>query len=393
MDKRDYYEVLEIGKNASSDEIKSQYRKMAMKFHPDRNPDDNDAENKFKEATEAYEVLSDNDKRARYDQYGFAGLRGNDYSQYSNANDIFSHFSDIFSNFGFSGGGGSIFDDFFGGSSSGRRGSRRQQGERGSDIRIKLPLTLEEIAKSVEKTLKIKRLTSCESCHGSGAKSGSDSKTCPTCNGMGEVRQVRSTGFMQISNVTVCPSCSGRGQVIKDKCLSCNGEGRISAEDTVKVNIPAGVEQGNYLPVRTKGNAGRYGGESGDLIVVIEEKEHEYFKREGTTVIYDAVISYPEAALGCELEIPTLFGTDRIRIDAGSQPGSVIRLNGRGIPHLNSGAKGDLLVYLDVYVPTSLNSKEKTLLKELSQSDNIYPKKRHSTKSKDFFDKLKDALF
>lgn len=383
MAKKDYYEVLDVPRTASSDEIKAAYRKLALKYHPDRNPDHPEADDLFKEATQAYEVLSDQDKRARYDQYGHEGIRGGmDYTNFGGIDDIFSQFGDIF--------GGSIFGDFFGGGGS-RRSHKRSTGERGSDLKIRLPLTLEEIAEGVDKTLKIKHAIGCESCNGSGAKSGSGYATCTTCNGQGEIRQVSRSVFGQFVNISACPHCNGTGKILKEKCDDCGGEGRVQAEDTIKVSIPAGVEEGNYLPLRGRGNAGRRGGPSGDLIVVIEEKEHELFARNGDNILYNLSVSFPEAALGVEKVIPVLGGEDNIKIDAGTQPGSTIVLKNKGITHLNSHGRGDMIVIVNVYVPTKLSSKEKSLIKDLAEMENIAPTNKN--KKKDFFDKVKDTFF
>lgn len=387
MSKRDYYEILGVDRNAGLDEIKSSYRKLALQFHPDRNPDNKESEEKFKEAAEAYEVLSDSDKRRRYDQFGHEGLRmGSDYGGFRNVEDIFSHFSDIFS-------GGSIFDDLFGGGNRRRGSSRRSMAERGSDLKIKLPLTLEEIATGVEKTLKIKRMTTCDACHGSGVGENNHYNTCPSCNGTGEIRHVSRSMFGQFVNISTCSQCNGSGQVITDPCKKCNGEGRVSSEETVKVNIPAGVESGNYLPLRGKGNAGRRGGEAGDLIVVIDEKEHQFFKRDGNNVIYELPISITDAALGAEIEIPTIYGYDKLKIDAGTQPGSILKMKNLGIPYLNSYGKGDQIVVINVFIPTNLSSKEKTIFKELANSPNLTPRKKADGKQKDFFEKVKDVFF
>lgn len=387
MTKRDYYEILEIDKNAGSEDIKSAYRKKALQYHPDRNPDNKDAEELFKEASEAYAVLSDTNKRARYDRYGHEGLRGgggsSDFSGFSNMSDIFSAFGDIFE-------GGSIFDSFFGG---GSRQRSRSNGERGADIKIRLPLTLEEIAAGVEKIIKIKRMDSCPSCHGSGSKRGSGSTTCPACNGSGEVRHVSRSVFGQFVNIATCTNCGGSGSVIKDKCETCLGDGRVQQEDSVKITIPAGVEEGNYIPVRGKGHAGRRGGDAGDLMVIIAEKEHPIFRRQEDDVIYKLEIGFPDAALGAEIEVPTLTGTHKLKIEPGTQPGATIRLRDLGIQHLNSYGKGDQIVIVNVYIPVKLNSTEKTLLKELQKSENIAPKKKDGSKSKDFFEKVKDAFF
>lgn len=387
MAKRDYYEVLGIDKNADTTTIKSAYRKVAIKYHPDKNPDNKEAEEKFKEASEAYEVLSDSNKRSRYDRFGHEGLRGGqDYRQYTDMDDIFSSFGDIF------GGGGSIFDEFFG--TGARRGGRqRQQGIPGSDLKVTMKLTLEEVAKGVAKKIKIKRFTECEACNGTGAKSGTGMQTCRTCNGAGQVRQVQRSVFGQFVNITTCPECSGTGHIIKEKCEVCHGEGRTKVEETVSVNIPAGVESGNYLPVRGKGHAGKQGGPSGDLIVVIEEKEHEHFIRQGNDILYQLNISYPQAALGADISIPTLDGEDSVAIEPGTQPGATIKLRAKGIPELNGYGKGDLKIIINVYVPTKLNSDEKRILNELNELENINPNKKETKKHKDFFDKIKEALF
>lgn len=389
MAKRDYYEILGVSKQSDANEIKSAYRKAALKYHPDRNPDDAEAENKFKEATEAYEVLSDAQKREKYDHYGHDGLRmGQDFGGYSNINDIFSHFSDIFSGSFFSGG----FDDLFGGGGSRRRGGTRSA-DRGSDLKIRLPLTLEEIATGAEKTIKIKKWIHCDECGGKGAKDSSSFSRCPACNGTGEIRQVSRSMFGQFVNISTCSRCNGSGQIITDPCPKCNGEGRVQAEDTVKVSIPAGVESGNYIPLRGKGNAGKNGGHPGDLIVVIEEQEHKIFKRHNDDVVYELNISFPEAALGTEIEVPTLYGDKKIKIDAGTQPGTHIRMKDMGIPSLNSYRKGMQIVIVNVFIPTSLSSKEKQAIKELMNLPSINPDKKETGKSKDFFEKVKDVFF
>lgn len=388
MNKRDYYEILGLTKTATADEIKSAYRKLAMKFHPDRNPDDKDAEAKFKEATEAYEVLGDEGKRKRYDQFGHQGVRaGQDFHQNVNINDIFSQFGDIFG-----GNGGTIFDEFFGGGQR-KGGQRRAVGQPGSDLKVRLSLTLEEIASGVEKTLKIKRHRTCDTCNGSGAKSGSGFVTCTTCQGQGEIRQVSRSMFGQFVNISACNTCGGAGQVIKDQCLTCSGEGRVHGETTLKVNVPAGVSSGNYIPIRGKGNAGRRGGDAGDVIVVIEETDHQHFHRDGDDIVYDLTISFPDAVLGGEIDIPTLTGTAALKIEAGTQPGTVLKMRDKGIPHLNSYGKGDQLVRVNIYVPTKLSGKEKDLMKELSSSENIAPKKgKKSSKDTGFFGKMRDAF-
>lgn len=388
MDKRDYYEILGVQKNASTDDIKSAYRKMALQFHPDRNPDNKEAEEKFKEAAEAYEVLSDATKRSRYDQFGHQGLKmGQDFRAYSDIGDIFSAFSDIF-------GGSGIFGDIFGGGARGRT-SRRSMAEQGSDLKIKLPLTLEEISTGTEKTIKIKRHIICSSCRGTGAKDQSSYAKCRTCNGAGELRQVSRSVFGQFVNISTCPSCNGTGQIITDVCKECNGEGRVQDEDTIKVEIPAGVQAGNYIPMRNKGNAGRRGGDYGDLIIIIDEKEHPVFHRNENNIHYNLVVNFPDAAQGAELDVPTLYGNHKLKIAPGTQPGTILKIKDKGLPQLHSNHKGDQIVHINVYVPTSLSAKDKAILKELAESPNISPKKKSSTaaKPKDFFDKVKDAFF
>ncbi|MEK6649384.1 MAG: molecular chaperone DnaJ, partial [Bacteroidota bacterium] len=335
MTKRDYYEVLGVSRSAAEDEIKKAYRQLALKFHPDRNSGNKEAEDKFKEAAEAYEVLSDAEKRRRYDQFGHDGLRGTNYRDFNNVNDIFSAFGDIFGG-GF---GGGMFDEVFG--ASGQRRRRGQHGQPGSDLRIRLPLSLEVISTGVEKKLKVRRQRTCDTCKGSGARTSSGRAACPQCNGTGELRQVSRSMFGQFVNIATCPTCEGEGKVVKDPCPACHGEGRQQGESTIKVTVPAGVSTGNYIPLQGQGNAGRRGGPPGDLIVVIEEEEHPHFTRNGDDIIYDLVISFPQAALGGEVEVPTLAGTARLTIDAGTPPGRLLRMRERGIPHLNNYGRGD----------------------------------------------------
>lgn len=385
MTKRDYYEVLGVARSASEDEIKKAYRQLALKYHPDRNPGNKEAEEKFKEAAEAYEVLSDAEKRRRYDQLGHDGLRGTNYRDFTNVNDVFSAFGDIFGQ-GF---GGGIFEEVFGG---GQRRRRTGHGQPGSDLRIRLPLTLEEIASGVEKKLKVRRQKACETCKGSGAKGSSGRSTCPQCNGTGELRQVSRSMFGQFVNISSCPTCDGEGKVIRDPCSACHGEGRVQGESTIKVTVPAGVSNGNYIPLQGQGNAGRRGGPPGDLIVMIEEEEHPQFTRNGDDIIYDLVVSFPTAALGGEVEAPTLGGKARLQIEPGTPPGRMLRMRERGIPHLNSYGRGDQIVRIQVWVPRKLNAKEKELLKELSKSEHIVPTEEDQRGAKSFFEKVKDAF-
>jgi molecular chaperone DnaJ len=386
MTQRDYYDVLGVTKTASQDEIKSAYRKLAMQYHPDRNPGDSAAEEKFKEAAEAYDVLGDTEKRARYDRFGHAGTRGAGPggAHFTDINDIFSHFSDIFGQ----GGGGTIFDAFFGGQGQRSRGPRTMA-EPGADLRIRMHLSLEDIAHGVERTIKLRRWNVCQMCTGSGAADGSGTTTCTTCNGSGELRQVSRSMFGQFVNVSVCATCSGSGQIIKNRCTTCSGEGRVEGEGTISVTIPPGVRTGNYLEVPGEGHAGRRGGPAGTVIVVVEEQEHEHFERQEDDVYVDVVVDFPTAALGGTIPVETLFGTEDVDVAAGTQPGELIRLKGKGIPHLNSRGSGDFYIRFNVWVPTSLSSKEKTALRDLAESDHFKP---GAKSNKSFFSKMKEAF-
>jgi len=385
MSKRDYYEVLGVSKTASPEEIKKAYRKKAMEYHPDRNKDNPDAERLFKEAAEAFDVLKDPNKKARYDQFGHQGMhsggfREPDFQGFS-MEDIFSQFGDIFG------------QDMFGG--GGRRGgqsrAQRSAGRPGDDMKINLKLTLEDIAFGVEKKLKVKKYLKCDSCKGTGAESTSDFMTCGTCNGMGEVRQVSRTMFGQFVNVQPCPTCGGEGRTIKNKCKKCGGEGRVKGEETVKVKIPSGVARGNYLTLRGQGNAGIRGGEAGDLIVIIDETEHEFFERKGDDIYYDTNISVPEAILGTEIEVPTLKGKAKLRVDAGTQPGKLLRMREKGIKGLNNQRFGDQYVRVNVYMPESVNEEEKKLLEKLKAARNFDPTQKHE-QNKGFFTRIKEAF-
>lgn len=381
MPKRDYYEVLGVQRTASMDDVKKSYRKLAMKYHPDRNPGNKDAEEKFKEATEAYEVLSDQEKRARYDRFGHEGVKqGADFHDWSrtNPNDIFSVFNDIFG----AGFGGSIFDDFFGGGTRTRTRPGTSVGERGGDLKISVRLTLEEIGTGVEKKVKLKRQEKCRTCGGSGARSGSGSSTCPTCGGAGEIRRATRTMFGQFVNIVPCTTCGGAGKIIKDPCPTCGGAGRVNGESTIKIKIPAGVGDGNYLTLRGEGNAGRRGGPGGDLIAMIEEVRHPHFRRDGDDIIYRLDLSFPEAALGSEVEVPTLTGRAKLKIEPGIQSGKILRMRDKGLPHLNGYGKGDQLVAINIYTPTKLSNKEKDLLRQLDGSANLKPPSRDGSSSK-----------
>ncbi|RPD48854.1 molecular chaperone DnaJ [Paracnuella aquatica] len=387
MSKRDYYEVLGVAKNASADEIKKSYRKVAMQYHPDRNPGDKAAEEKFKEAAEAYEVLSDADKKAQYDRYGHAGLGGNGRGGFHpggmNMDDIFSQFGDIF--------GEDMFGSFFGGGrGGGGRGGQRARGTRGSNLRIKLKLTYEEIAKGVTKNIKVKKYVGCNTCGGSGAKDSGSVQTCGTCGGSGQVRKVTSTFLGQMQTVTTCPTCNGEGSTITAKCGSCKGEGRVYGEETVTIDIPAGVQEGMQLNISGRGNAGERGGPTGDLIILIEEEAHKELQREGLNVVYDLHLSFPEAVFGANVEVPTIDGRAKIKIPAGTQSGKIFRLKGKGFPAVNSYEKGDQLVHVNIWTPQHLSSEEKSMLEKLSNSPNFKPAPDKNQKS--FYDKVREMF-
>lgn len=370
MAKRDYYEVLGVPRTASQEELKKAYRQMALKFHPDRNPGNKEAEENFKEAAAAYEVLGDEEKRRRYDQFGHEGIRmGADVHDFSNISDIFSMFSDIFGG-GF---GGSVFEDFFGRGSQ-TRTRRTGVGIPGSDLKVHLRLTLEEIATGVEKKLKIKKWKACEVCGGSGSKSAGGFATCSVCKGTGEIRHVSRSAFGQFVNITTCHNCNGEGRVIKERCPACNGEGRVQGETTIKVNVPAGVSDGNYISLRGQGNAGQRGGPPGDITVAVEEEPHKVFVRNGDDIVYELFISYPDAVFGADVEVPTLTGKARLKIDPGTPSGRVLRMRDKGIPHLNVYGKGDQLVRVNVWIPSRVSAREKELLRELAKGENINPK-------------------
>ncbi len=386
MSKRDYYEILGVSKTASSDEIKKAYRKVAMQFHPDRNPGDKAAEEKFKEAAEAYEILSDADKKAQYDRYGHAGVSGNGRGGYSsggmNMEDIFSQFGDIF--------GEDLFGNFFGGGQQRRGGGQRSRGIRGSNLRVKLKLTYEEIAKGITKNIKVKKYVACNTCGGSGAKDKGSVQTCTTCGGSGQVRRVQNTFLGQMQTVTTCPSCNGEGTTVTAKCSACKGEGRIYGEETVSIDIPAGVQEGMQLNISGRGNAGERGGAPGDLIILIEEEPHKELHREGLNVAYDLHLTFTDAVFGTQIEVPTIDGRAKIKIPAGTQGGKIFRLKGKGFPAVNSYEKGDQLIHVNVWTPQHVSSEEKAMLEKLGQSPNFKP---HPDKNeKNFFDKIKEMF-
>ncbi len=381
MAKRDYYEILGVQKGDDKQVIKKAYRKVAMKFHPDKNPGDKEAEAKFKEAAEAYEILSDEDKRARYDRYGHAGVdpqAGFGGGGGMRMEDIFSTFGDIF------GDSGGPFDSFFGGSTS----SRRRSGQKGSNLRIKVALTLEEIAEGVTKKIKVKKQGRCDSCAGSGAKDKNAMSKCGTCGGSGYVRQVKSTFLGQMQTTTVCPYCNGSGSQITDKCTSCKGEGRKQGEETIEIEIPGGVEEGMQLSMRGKGNAGKNGGSAGDLLIMIEEKPHQYFSRDGQNIMYDLFLNFADAALGTSVEVPTLGKTVKITIPAGTAPGKIFRLREKGLPHVQGYKRGDQLINVNVWTPKTLNKEEKALLEKMREMPNFKPKEGKGQKG--FFARMKE---
>lgn len=382
MAKRDYYDILSVAKNADADAIKKAYRKLAMQYHPDRNPGNKEAENKFKEAAEAYEVLSDEDKKARYDRYGHAGVDPN--AGYGgrgaggmNMEDIFENFGDIF-------GDGSPFGSFFGG----QQRSRGGMGQKGSNLRIKVSLTLEEIATGINKKIKVKKQVSCKTCHGSGSKDSKSTKTCATCQGSGYVRQVKNTFLGQMQTTTSCPTCNGAGQTIVNSCNSCRGSGIEMGEETIDIQIPAGVANDMQLSMRGKGNSGANGGPAGDLLISIEEKEHDTFTRDGSNLHYDLFINFADAALGDNVEIPSLNSTVKIKIPAGSQSGKTFRLKGLGLPSVQSYDKGDLLVHLNIWTPKNLTEEEKTMLQKMRTLNNFKP--HPGKEEKGFFDRMKE---
>jgi molecular chaperone DnaJ len=384
MAKRDYYEVLGVAKSASADEIKKAYRKVAMQFHPDRNPGDKVAEEKFKEAAEAYEVLSDQEKKAQYDRFGHAGLNnrgGFGGGQGMNMEDIFSNFGDIF--------GDDIFGSFFGGGGA-RQRSGKARGTRGSNLRIKLKMTYEEIAKGANKTVKVKKYTSCSTCSGSGAKDKNSVQNCSTCNGSGQVRKVTSTFLGQMQTVGTCPTCNGEGSTITNKCTSCKGEGRVYAEETINIDIPAGVQDGMQLSLSGKGNIGERGGAPGDLIVLIEEESHPDLQRDNLNVIYDMHVSIPDAIFGSNVEVPTIDGRAKIKIPPGTQSGKIFRLKGKGFPSINSYERGDQLIHVNVWTPQELSNEEKEMIEKLKDSKNFQPQPEKNEKS--FFTKVKEMF-
>jgi molecular chaperone DnaJ len=383
--KKDFYEILGVSKSASADEIKKAYRKVAMQYHPDKNPGDKAAEEKFKEAAEAYEILSDADKRAQYDRFGhqaFSGGRGGG-SYSGNMDDIFSQFGDIF-------GDESPFGSFFGGGGRSSGGRGRTRGVRGSNLRVKIKLNYEEIANGTNKTIKVKKYVPCTTCNGSGAKDKNSVTTCSTCGGNGQVKRVQNTFLGQMQTVTTCPTCNGEGTTVTQKCNPCKGEGRVYGEETVSIDIPAGVQEGMQLNVSGRGNAGERGGSNGDLIVLIEEETHTTLHRDGLNVAYDLHISIPDAIFGTQVEVPTIDGRAKIKIPAGTQSGKIFRLKGKGFPSVNSYEKGDQLIQINVWTPQQVSNEEKAMLEKMQHSHNFMPKPEKSDKS--FFDKVREMF-
>jgi molecular chaperone DnaJ len=385
MAKRDYYDVLGVAKGSDADEIKKAYRKMAIKYHPDKNQGDKAAEEKFKEAAEAYEVLSNPEKRQRYDQFGHAAnahsANGGGYGAAGmNMEDIFSQFGDIF------GGGGSPFDSFFGGGRQGGGAGRRVA--RGSNLRIKVRLTLEEIANGTEKKIKVNKQIACKTCDGTGAKDQGSFQTCKTCGGSGAVRRVTNTILGQMQTTSTCPTCNGEGSIITSKCTVCHGDGVVRGEETISINIPAGVSEGMQLSMSGKGNAAPRGGMPGDLIILVEEIPHETLKRDGNNVNYDLHISFVDAALGTSVEVPTIDGKVKIKIDPGTQGGKILRLKSKGVPEVNSYHRGDQLVHVNIWTPKALSREEREVLEKLQSSPNFKPSPGKNDKS--FFERMKE---
>ena len=378
MTKRDYYEILGVAKSASKDEIKKAYRKQALKFHPDKNPGDKSAEEKFKEAAEAYEVLSNDEKRARYDRFGHAGMggAGNGFGGGGmTMEDIFSSFGDIF---------GDAFGGFGGFSSGSRRGRRVNKG---SNLRVKVKLNLNEIANGTEKKIKVNKYAICDTCGGTGAADSRSYSDCPTCHGSGHVTRITNTLLGQMQSTSVCPTCGGEGKTISKKCQTCYGEGIVEKEEIIKINIPAGVAKGMQMTVGGKGNAPRRGGVNGDLLVVIDEEEHEELIREGNDLIYNLFISIPDAITGTQVEVPTVDSYVKIKIEPGTQPGKILRLRGKGLPEVNGYGKGDLLVNVNVWIPKSLSKEDMKIIEKFRESESFVPKPDKNDKG--FFERMR----
>lgn len=379
MAKRDYYEVLGVSRSATQEELKKSYRKMALKFHPDKNPDDKEAENKFKDAAEAYGVLSDTQKKQKYDQFGHTAFSGGGSNGFSGGGmtveDIFENFGDIFG--GFAGFGGF--------------GNSRQRGPqtiKGSNLRVKVKLDLEEVSKGAEKKIKVNKYVSCKDCSGTGAKNGSSYNTCTSCNGHGQVTRVTNTFLGAMQTTTTCPTCNGEGRIISHKCTTCYGEGIVSAEETISFSIPPGIAEGMQLKVSGKGNAARRGGVNGDLLVLIAEEKHPDLSRDGNDLLYNLYLSVPDAITGTTVNIPTIESKVKIKIDPGTQPGKILRLRGKGLPDVNGYGKGDLLVAITVWIPKNLNKEEQKMFEKLKDSSTFVP--NPDKDDKNFFDRMKN---
>jgi molecular chaperone DnaJ len=378
MEKRDYYEILGVSKNATKDEIKKAYRKQALKFHPDKNPGNKKAEENFKEAAEAYEILSNDEKRSRYDRFGHSGVggAGGGFSGSGmTMDDIFSSFGDIFGD-AFGGFGG------FGGS---RRGGKRVN--KGTNLRVKVKLNLHEIANGAEKKIKVTKYDTCETCGGTGAADAHSMSTCTTCHGSGHVTRLTNTMLGQMQTTQVCPACGGEGKTITKKCTACFGEGIVQKEDVIKINIPAGVARGMQMTVSGQGNAPRRGGVTGDLLVVVDEEDHPDLIREGNDLIYNLFISIPDAVLGTHVEVPTVDNNVKIKIDPGTQPGKILRLRGKGLPEVNGYGRGDLLVNVNVWIPKTMTKEEAKTIEKFRESESFEPKPDKDDKG--FFERMK----
>jgi molecular chaperone DnaJ len=387
VSKRDYYEVLGVSKSANADEIKKAYRKIALQHHPDRNPGDASAEEKFKEAAEAYDVLSDADKKARYDRFGHAGVGGAASGGGPGGmrmEDIFQNFGDIF--------GDDVFGQFFGGRGGG--GGQRRGGSRGANLRVKLKMDFAEIASGANKKIKVKKYVGCDTCGGSGAKDKGSIQTCGTCGGRGQVQRVQQTFLGQMQTVATCPTCNGEGQTVTAKCGSCKGEGRVYGDETLSLDIPAGVQDGMQLQMGGAGNAGERGGPPGDLLILIEEEAHPQLKRADLDVVFTLPISFPDAVMGTKVEVPTIDGRAKITIPAGTQSGKIFRLKGKGFPAFQGYEKGDELVEVQVWSPQTLTAEEKALLEKMKASPNFQPGPNAGEEREDrsFFDKIKGAF-
>ena len=389
--KRDYYEVLGVTKTADGKTIKKAYRKLAIQYHPDKNPDNKAAEDKFKEAAEAYEVLSDEQKRARYDRFGHAGMnqggfggRGGFGGQGMSMDDIFEQFGDIFGG-GRGGGGGSPFESFFTG--GGGRASR-SRGQRGTNLRVRVKLTLEEIAEGVTKKIKVKKQVQCDTCDGSGAKDSGSVQTCSTCRGSGQVRQVRQTFLGQMQTVATCPTCNGTGQQVTANCPTCDGDGRKFGEEVIEMELPAGIAEGMQMTMSGKGNAGMRGGPPGDLLVHVEEVPHPDLERDDQNLVHDLYLKFGDAALGTSVEVPTIEGRVKIKVPAGTQSGKIFRLKGKGLPSVQRYGRGDQLIHVNVWTPKKLSNRGRELMEELNALDEFDPQPGKSDKG--FFGKMKD---